>query len=96
MKLLVRRLSLPHLTLGIEDVTGRGQSIENLTTGRDDSFEIEELEWKLYQRLIQPLMNLKQPLKNFSIDFGRPPYGKYKELRAKRQSILEEIVMGQM
>jgi hypothetical protein len=95
MNLLVHKLSLPKLTLRIKDVTHRGQSIENLTTGRDDSLEIEELEWKLYQRLIQPLTNLTQPLKNFSIDFGPPPHGRYQELRDKRQSILEESVMGQ-
>ena len=49
-------LPLPKLTLRIEDITRRGQRAENLITGRDDSLEVEGLEWKLYQHLIQTIL----------------------------------------
>lgn len=91
---LIRSELTPKLTLRIEDRTFRGQSYHNLTTGQDDSAEVEAEEWALYQLLAQPLVDLQLPLQSFSIRFGMPPYGKFHQLRQDRQLTLEKRVAG--
>ena len=87
-------LALRDLSLKIEDTTSRSQSVENLITGRDDSAEVEVLEWKLYQRMTEPISKLSG-LKNFYVHFTNPPYEVYADLRSHRETILEKRVMGE-
>lgn len=96
VNLIQSELTTPKLTLRIEDRTIRGMSYHNLTTGQDDSVEVEAEEWALYQRLAQPLADLQLPLQSFSIRFGMPPYGKFHQLRQDRQLVLEKRVAGKV
>lgn len=94
--LMSTRLNLPRLTLWIEDTSGRERSARNLETGFDDSLEVEEHEWTLYQHLIQPIVDLGTPLHRFALQFCYPPYGRYHELRDQRRRELERSIMGEM
>ena len=86
-------LDLPRLCLRIEDAGSRGASEANLTTGSDDSAEVEEQEWMLYQHLGEPLSKLKG-IKDLWIHFAPAPYRKFAELRKQREIILEKRIMG--
>jgi hypothetical protein len=94
VEFISRNLKLPQLCLTIEDHGSRfGGSVENLTTGRDDSAEVEDLEWIMYQRLAEPLESLGC-LRALYIHFSRPPYERFVELRKQREIILERRIMG--
>lgn len=92
--LMSTKLNLPSLTLWIEDLTRRGSSDRNWETGFDDSLEVEQEEWTLYQRLVQPIVDLGVPLNHFALEFCPSPYGRYHELRTQRRIELEQRVMG--
>lgn len=93
--LMSKKLTLPRLTLWVEDRTRREQSIQHYETGIDDSLDVEEQEWTLYQRLVQPIVDLGVPLHNFALEFCEPPYGKHHQLRTERRNKLEQRVMGE-
>lgn len=93
--LLAQELMLSNLNLWIEDASEREPSIDHWETGVDDSLQIEEKEWKLYQRLIQPLVDIGQPLCSFTIKLADPPYGLHDKIRDERRHMLEQRVMGQ-
>lgn len=93
--LMATKLILPCLTLLVEDLAERENSTRNLETGFDDSLEVEQQEWSLYQHLVQPIADLGVPLNHFALKLCPPPYGRYHELRTQRRIELEQKVMGQ-
>lgn len=94
--LLAQELTLPNINLWIEDASARGPSLEHWEAGVDDSLQVEEKEWKLYQRLTQPLVDAGQPLGNFALKLADPPYGLHEKMRDERRRMLEQRVMGQV
>ncbi|KIM99154.1 hypothetical protein OIDMADRAFT_56319 [Oidiodendron maius Zn] len=94
VEFISQNLALCQLCVRIEDRSSRsGGSVENLMTGRDDSAEMEDLEWIMYQRLAEPLESLGS-LRALYIRFSLPPYKRYTELRKQREIILERRIMG--
>lgn len=94
--LMSKKLVMRRLTLWIEDLGHRGWSEIHLETGLDDSLQVEEKEWTLYRRLVQPIADLgEQSLQNFALQFCSPPYNQHHDLRTQRRTELEKSVMGQ-
>lgn len=94
--LMSTKLVMPRLTLWIEDLSYRGRSQYNLETDVDDSLQVEEKEWTLYQRLVEPIADLgEQPLRDLALEFSEPPYQQHDDLRMERRKELEKSIMGQ-
>ncbi|MCJ1482669.1 hypothetical protein MMC06_002835 [Schaereria dolodes] len=90
-----RHLSLPDLTLTIEDTTSRGgPSVFNLTTGIDDSAETRRAERKLHQRIAEPLAQL-QGLRDLFLHFSVGGYGKFETPGEQEETVLEKRIMGE-
>lgn len=85
---------LRQLHLRIDDHRYRGGgSAENLTTGIDDSTDLEDLEWVMYQHLSVQLESLGC-LRALYIHFSQPPHERFAELRKQREIMLERRIMG--
>lgn len=92
--LMATKLNLSRLTLWIEELAQPERTALDPEMGIDDGLRVEEKEWKLSQHLVQPLVDLGEPLGDFALSFFHPPYHRYGELRRQRRQQLEQRVMG--
>lgn len=96
--LMSKKLTLPRLTLWVEDRTGREESVRvrDYESDMEDNLEaMEEQDWTLYQLLVQPIVDLGVPLRDFALEFDQREYGEHPLLRIKRRKELEQRVMGE-
>lgn len=92
--LMSKKLVLPRLRLWIEDMSDSRLAEPDWFPIVDESLVAAENEWKLYQKLVQPIVNIGTPFKDFALEFNRPPDECHGELRRRRRQQLERRVMG--
>ncbi|MCJ1259163.1 hypothetical protein MMC24_006999 [Lignoscripta atroalba] len=91
MEFIARNLSLPKLTLTLDQSLSRDDSYK---VGGQESIEEENAVWACYQRMIEPMRQL-HGLQNLYVHISSPYDERKIGLRDQRERILEKLVVGQ-